>query len=91
MSQRKPGRVRKKLASMLSKALNVPCEPSDIWDNNFLGARQLDAARWGANLSRGRVAVMVYSHDLMSECVRHGLYVRQERDSASVEVGAQEA
>jgi hypothetical protein len=42
-----PGRIRIKLAELLSKELNVEIRPEDIWQNNYPAAKWLDLCRWG--------------------------------------------
>src|SRR4051812_23109553 len=88
MSQRKPGKVRKKLADMLSEALGIPVLPDEIWDNNYPLGHYLDLARWGSNVPNGNSGVQVYSWDTMTECVRNGFTLAE--DGISIEVHANE-
>lgn len=81
MSRRKPGRIRIKLAKMLTELLGRTVQPEDIWDNNYPEARMVDAARWGACLTGGHI----HSWDTMNECVRKGI-VASPRSNGEMEI-----
>jgi hypothetical protein len=68
-----PGRVREKLAEMLTKALGTPVHAVDIWRQSPRHIRFYGAAVWGADTYQGKRSIC--SWDTMSDCVRRGFTV----------------
>lgn len=80
MSKRNIGRIREKLADLLTKALTerekreINVDPEDFWiQEGTYRHVTWDMARWGVN--NGRVPFVIHSWDTMSDCVKHGISV----------------
>ena len=76
-----PGRVRHKLAEMLSERLGIEVAPGDIWEQTgaYRTNKMHDALVWG-------VGVTIGSWSTMGECVKNGFdvtYASLRTDTAS--------
>lgn len=85
---RSPGRVRRKLAALLTEATGRQFSPEKLWpaEGWWRSSRSIlnESYRWSAG-SEDRLLV-VDSYDTMTECVRRGIVI--EYDGARCEVYA---
>lgn len=86
MLARNPGRMRKRLAALLSEKLGVPINPEDIGQNKGPYCVGLDVARWSVRVRLDNRNVNVYSWDTMTDCLRHPIAFRRDRDGLGIEV-----
>lgn len=70
-----PGRIREKLAEMLSEQIGRPVHAVDIWRQSPRHIRFYGAAVWGADTYTGKSSIC--SWDTMTDCVRHGFSVEE--------------
>lgn len=77
-----PGRIREKLAEMLTKQLGREVHAVDIWRQSPRHIRFYGAAVWGADTYTGKSSICSWS--TMTECVTRGFTFedcRGERNS----------
>jgi hypothetical protein len=87
---RRPGRVRCRIAALLSKELGMEVRPEVIWvQRGIYSHATTDAVKWGAHVPvPGTLGtVPVFSWDTMTDCLRQGFHLRRD-DTSGVEVSA---
>lgn len=70
-----PGRIREKLAEMLTKQIGKEVHAVDIWRQSPRHIRFYGSAVWGADTYTGKSSICSWS--TMTECVRHGFTVEK--------------
>jgi hypothetical protein len=92
-----PGRTRKKLAILLTEALQsvhpgIAVDPEQLWwERGIYSTARLDKSRWGATLcvSGRQAGILVYSWDTMNACLKHGFTVIvNPENSHDIEISA---
>jgi hypothetical protein len=87
---REVGRVRIKLAAMLSRELGVPVIPEELWVQNPAYSRLWGCALWGGFTSNRR---SLCSWSRMSDCLKYGFTITRGGTNAyaDIEISAKEA
>lgn len=76
-----PGRIREKLAEMLTSQIGREVHAVDIWKQSPRHIRFYGSAVWGADTYAGKSSIC--SWDTMTECVRYGFEVEKDTTKSS--------
>lgn len=84
-----PGRLRRKLASMLERELGVPVDPKDITapEGHWRSSKHADVYRVEGWVKIGNLSWSIDSWDTMTDLVRQGFCLAREKSAGGYACG----